>query len=420
MQIVADVGGIPGKDCNGFCKYCYFRKVKEIEPFGCSKCSPGIVGCSQCREAVTETNNEFKLPFVVMNEVQSTLMFGNFAQEIRDNNLKVNISGGGDVSCYPHLEELTLGLKEFQIPIHLGYTSGKGINDRKIANRLINNGVDEVTFTVFSDNLDLRKKWMGDKNPEESIEACKIFAENTELHAASVIIPGVNDGEVLKQTCTSLEDWGAKAIILMRFANTKNEGLILGNSPIIDGIKSHTVEEFDSLVKEIDKEFNLRVTGTPISDPETGAPFAIAKDGNEIYLQFIQEITGEATIISSKIAGKYIANIFEKLETDNVNVISTKKDIACLMTKEDLEDIDLSEVKDTVLIPGRSFIHQIDAEKIFSADGKERLVARGPDKLSVDGEMSGTLTEENVIERELELFRDLVEAINFYGMKRPV
>ena len=31
MQIVADVGGTPGKDCNGFCKYCYFRKVKEIK-----------------------------------------------------------------------------------------------------------------------------------------------------------------------------------------------------------------------------------------------------------------------------------------------------------------------------------------------------------------------------------------------------
>ena len=33
MQVVADVGGIPGKDCNGFCKYCYFRKVKEVKSF---------------------------------------------------------------------------------------------------------------------------------------------------------------------------------------------------------------------------------------------------------------------------------------------------------------------------------------------------------------------------------------------------
>ena len=32
MQIIADVGGIPGKDCKGFCKYCYFRKVKKQDP----------------------------------------------------------------------------------------------------------------------------------------------------------------------------------------------------------------------------------------------------------------------------------------------------------------------------------------------------------------------------------------------------
>jgi methanogenesis marker radical SAM protein len=414
MQIVADIGGIPGKDCRGFCKYCYFRKVKDIEPLGCNKCSSGKIGCSQCSEGITETKNEFKLPFAVMSEVQSTLMLGNY----RDNDLKVNISGGGDVSCYPHLEELANSINQFEIPIHLGYTSGKGIDDSKIATRLIDNGVDEVTFTLFANNVDLRKKWMKDPNPEESLKAAKLFAENSELHVASVIIPGVNDGEILRDTCSSLEDWGAKALILMRFANTYNQGLILGNEPIIKDIESQSINEFEELVKKINSEFDLRVTGTPVCDPETQSPFAIAKDGNEVFLQFIQEITGEATIISSKIAAPYIAKVFEKLEADNVNVIATEKDIACLMTKNDLKTIDLTKVKESVIIPGRSFIHQLDAEKILSSDGKERIIGRGPEKLSVDGEMSGTLTEEGVIERELELFRDLVDAINFYGMKK--
>ncbi|MDR1722294.1 MAG: methyl coenzyme M reductase-arginine methyltransferase Mmp10 [Methanobrevibacter sp.] len=413
MQIIADVGGIPGKDCNGFCKYCYFKKVRPLEPLGCVKCSPGKVGCPHCDEELREEQNEFKLPFIVMSEVQSTLMLGNY----RDANLKVNISGGGDVSCYPHLEELTGTLNQFGLPIHLGYTSGKGIDDSQIATNLINNGVDEVTYTVFSTDPNLRKEWMRDENPQESLNALKIFSENIEVHGASVIIPGVNDGDILLKTCEDLENWGAKAMILMRFANTTKQGLILKNEPLIEGIKTHTVEEFEELVKDINSQFNLRVTGTPVCDPETGAPFAIAKDGNEIYLQFIQEVTGEATIISSKIAGPYIAKIFEKLEVDDVNVVSVEKDIACLITKEDLKDIDLIEVKDSVIIPGRSYIHQLDAEEIFSADGKERIVGRGPDKLSVDGEMSGTLTEENVIERELEQFRELVEAINFYGMK---
>lgn len=413
MQIVADVGGIPGKDCRGFCKYCYFRKVKSIEPLGCSKCSSGKVGCSNCSEGVSETKNEFKMPFFVVNEIQTTLMMTN----PNDNNLKVNISGGGDVSCYPHLEELTGTLKQFDIPMHLGYTSGKGIDDAEMANRLINHGVDEVTYTLFASNPELRADWMKDPNPEESIKAAKIFAESTDLHAATVIIPGVNDGDILHQTCEDLENWGAKALILMRFANTTNEGLILGNEPVIKGINSTSIDEFQKLVESINKEYNIRVTGTPVSDPDTGAPFALSKNENEIYLQFIQEITGEATIVTSKIAAPYIEKIFDKLDTDDVNVVATKKDIACLITKDDLEDLDLSDVKDTVIIPGRCFVHQIDAEKIFSSDGIERVVGRGPEKLSVDGEMSGTLTEENVIEKEIELFRDLVEAINFFGMK---
>ena len=40
----------------------------------------------------------------------------------------------------------------------------------------------------------------------------------------------------------------------MRFANTFNEGLILGNEPILKGIESQPVEEFGQLVEEINKE----------------------------------------------------------------------------------------------------------------------------------------------------------------------
>lgn len=413
MQIVADVGGIPGKDCNGFCKYCYFRKVKEREPFGCSNCLPNKIGCERCSEVIRESGNEFRNPFEVLTDLQNALMM----QPIRDNDLKVNISGGGDVSCYPYLLDLTAGINQYSLPSHLGYTSGKGMENSEIATKLINNGVDEVTFTIFSDNPAIRKEWLKDKHAEESLKACKLFAENIDLTAASVIIPGVNDGEVLRETCNSLEEWGARGIILMRFANTFNEGLILGNGPILKNHESQPVEEFGELVRQINKEYNFRVSGTPICDPETNGPFAIAKDENEIFLQFIKKVTGEATIITSKIAEPYISKIFNKIGAEDVNVIAVPKEIACLITKEDLETIDLSEVKESVIIPGRAFVHQLDAERILSADGVERLVGRGPDTLSVDGELSIDMTDENVIERELEQFNDLVDAINFFGMK---
>ena len=414
MQLVADVGGMPGKDCNGFCKYCYFRKVKEVKSFGCAHCLPNKIGCERCSKGISETQSAFKSPFEVMNEVQSAMMMNMGRGEI-----SAYISGGGDISCYPHLESLTSNLNQYSIPSILGYTCGKGISDSEVATRLINNGVKEVSFTIFSSDPQLRKAWVKDKYPEEALKACKIFCENIELTGAAVIIPGVNDGDVLRQTCNDLEEWGAKGMLLMRFANTFNEGLILGNEPIIKGIESQPVEEFADLVKQINSEYKFRVSGTPVCDPETGGPFAIAHDENEIFLQFIKPITGEATIITSKIAEPFISKIFSKLETgDNVNVVAVEKEIACLITKEDLEQIDLSEIKDAVIIPGRAFVHQLDAERILSADGVERLVGRGPDTLSVDGELSIDMTDENVIERELEQFNDLVDAVNFFGMRR--
>ena len=414
MQVVADVGGIPGKDCNGFCKYCYFRKVKKVKAFGCAHCLPNKIGCDRCSKGITDSQSEFRSPFEVITEVQNALMM---QPNFRENDIKVNISGGGDVSCYPYLENLTANLNQFSLKSHLGYTCGKGITESEIASRLINNGVNEVTFTVFSTDPKLRREWVKDKKPEEALKACQIFCENVDLTGAGVIIPGVNDGDVLRQTCNTLEEWGAKGFILMRFANTFNEGLILGNEPILKGIESQPVEEFGQLVEEINKEYNFRVTGTPLCDPETGGPFAIAKDENEIFLQFIKKVTGEATIITSKIAAPFISKIFDKIDADNVNVIGVPKEIACLITKEDLEQIDLSEVKQAVIIPGRAFVHQLDAERILSADGVERIVGRGPDTLTIDGELSFDKTDENVIEEELTQFNDLVDAINFFGMR---
>lgn len=413
MQLVADVGGIPGKDCNGFCKYCYFRKVKEVKSFGCAYCLPNKIGCERCSKGISETQSEFKSPFQVISDVQNALMMN-----MGRGRVTANISGGGDISCYPHLETLTSNLNQLSIPSVLSYTCGKGISDGKIASRLINNGVEEVSFTIFSSDPKLRKEWVKDQHPEEALKACKTFCENIKLTGAAVIIPGVNDGDILRQTCNDLEEWGAKGMLLMRFANTFNEGLILGNEPILKGIESQPIEDFAELVRQINSEYNFRVSGTPLCDPETGGPFAIAKDENEVFLQFIKPVTGEATIITSKIAAPFISKIFDKLEVESVNVVAVEKEIACLITKEDLEQLDLSEIKDAVIIPGRSFVHQLDAERILSADGVERLIGRGPDTLSVDGELSIDLTDENVIETELEQLNDLVDAINFFGMRR--
>lgn len=415
MQIIADVGGIPGKDCRGFCKYCYFRKVKEGNPFGCKFCTPGKVGCEYCTSGVRERKNNFIPPFIVVGSVQNSLMMGSY----RDQGLKVNISGGGDVSCYPHLIEVSSAFNQLNLPIHLGYTSGKGIDDAQLAEDLISLGVEEVTFTVFSTDSLLRKKWMGDENPEESLKALKIFCENCEVHAASVIVPGANDEKKLFQTCSDLEEWGAKAFILMRFANFENQGLILGNEPIIQGLNPQSLDDFGELVRKVDKEFSFRVTGTPICDPENDTPFALTKNKNQKYLDILSEVTSEATVITSAIAAPYIKNIIHKIHADDlINVIATDKEIGCLITENDLKKVDYKKLKDTVIIPGRAFVHDKRAEEILSRDGVDRIVTRGPDKLSVDGEMSGTLSQKEVLQTELIAFQDLIEAINFFGVRK--
>mgnify|MGYP001773942126 FL=1 len=411
MQIMADVGGIPGKNCRGFCEYCYFKKVTQKKVLGCKNCPPGQIGCPHCTTDTNMTRDYFP-PYQVLSSLQTNI----FQTRLPKDTL-VNITGDGDVSCYPHLLELTKGIHDMGLPIHLGYTSGKGIDDVSTVDKLINNGVIETTYTAFSTDAKLREKWMHDPTADVSIQALKRFCESCDVHAASIIIPGVNDGDILAKTCADLESWGAKALILMRFANTANQGLILNNGPIIPGIKEQTLPEFENLVRETAKNYNLRVTGTPVCDPETDAPYALSKDKNKEYLEILTPVRAEATIVTSKISAPYIEKILENLNAaDYVNVVSTSQEIACLITEHDLREIDLNEVKDTVIIPGRCYVHDLVAEKIFRSDGKFRLIHRGPDMLTADGEMSGTLSKNDVLKQELMAFEDLIELINYMGV----
>ena len=128
----------------------------------------------------------------------------------------------------------------------------------------------------FPPDPELRHKYMGDKHPEAALSNLEIFCQSCNVYCASVLIPGINDGLELEKTCSDLENMGAKGLILMRFANSRDQGLILGNEPIMPGVTPHTVEEFQRIVTETAERFSFRVTGTPLWDPETGAPFALA------------------------------------------------------------------------------------------------------------------------------------------------
>ncbi|TGC11490.1 methyl coenzyme M reductase-arginine methyltransferase Mmp10 [Methanolobus halotolerans] len=407
MEITADVGGNPGIDCKGFCAYCYFKKVTEVPPFGCKYCFPFRKGCDYCTRGVREIYSGFKPAQFVFQETYQKINFSS------DNIDKITISGGGDISCYPELMPLVANLSQFGYPIHLGYTSGKGFSEGNEAEFYINYGVTEVSFTVFSTDPQIRAKYMHDPEPEASLQVLRDFCANCDVYAAIVVVPGANDGEVLERTLDDLEEMGAKGAILMRFANRCEEGLILGNAPVMEGIRTHSIEEFTGIVRNAAEMYRMRITGTPLEDPQIGSPFAIRNE--EEALARLPPVTKEATLLTSKAAADRIGLVFEKLGS-TVNVVPAGKDIACLITVEDLQALDLSEIKETVIIPGRAFVHDPEAKKVLSEDGIDRFVRRGPDMLSYDGEMSIGMTKQEVLDFEIEQFTELIHEINACGL----
>ena len=409
-QLTVDIGGKPGVNCRGFCEYCYFRHVKETQPFGCRHCPPYRVGCDYCSRSVREYYQGWKTLREVGDDTLAAL------QMMTGDLDRVTISGGGDPSCYPEFVDLIELLSGMEAPLHIGYTSGKGFDDPAIADFLIDHGLSELSFTVFSVDPRKRKRYMHDPTPEVSLKILDRLCGEIDVYGAAVVLPGVNDGKVLEETCQWLEDRGAKGLILMRFANRLDQGLILGNSPVIKGQRVQTPQEFADMVADLAGRFSMKISGTPLWDPGIGSPFAIRNEPDLIdKLPLIQR---SATVITGSIAAPAIRAILDA-RGDGVRVIGTEKEIACLITADDLRALDLGELDDLVIIPGRAFVHDHDAERILSADGKERTVMRGPEMLTADAETSMGMKREGVLLMELEGFADLIRLINRYGRACP-
>ena len=408
VHLTVDIGGRPGVDCRGFCAYCYFKHVKDVPPFGCRYCLPFLKGCDYCSRGVKEEYSGF-LPLRTVAE-----SFLADLQMVTEDVTRITISGGGDPSCYPDFRDLVELLGTLDIPLHIGYTSGKGFDEPEIADFLVENHLTEVSFTVFAADAELRKKWMHDPTPEASLEIIRRLAKKIDVYAAVVVLPDVNDGDVLTKTLSWLSDIGVKGVILMRFANRPEQGLILDNAPILPGQRVHTVEEFADLVQAGAAAFpHLRISGTPLYDPLFDSPFAIRKMPE--LLDHLPKINKKATIITGSVAATYIKEIIRSRGGDPDSVIAVNKEIACLITIEDLTSLNLQDLSDTVIIPGRAFVHDAEAEKVLSRDGVYRTVIRGPEMLSADGETSMGMTEVDVLTMEMEGFSTLIRLINQYG-----
>jgi methanogenesis marker radical SAM protein len=405
-HLTVDIGGSPGINCRGFCEYCYFKKVRGVQPLGCRYCLPFKKGCDYCTRGVKEEYNGFKDLKTIADETLANL------QEKSGDLERITISGGGDPSCYPRFGELIELLGSMEAPLHIGYTSGKGWDDPAIADLLINNGLSELSFTVFATDPALRKRYMHDPTPEVSLAILDRLCESVDVYAAAVILPGINDGVVLEQTCEWLQDRGAKGIILMRFANSTEQGLILGNGPIITNQKVQTVESFRDLIWDLNQRFSLKISGTPLWDPDIGSPFAILNEPD--LVKKLPHVQRRATVISGSIAAPFIEKVLSSCGSQ-VPVTPVTKEIACLITIDDFRKLDLSTLEPVVIIPGRSFVHDTEVQEVLFKDGIEREIIRGPDMLTADAETSMGMTREQVLEMEMDGFADLIRTINRYG-----
>src|SRR5208337_3911346 len=405
-QLTVDIGGSPGINCRGFCEYCYFKKVRGVQPLGCKYCLPFKKVCDYCTRGVKEEYAGFKDLRSIADETLASL------QSRQGEIERITISGGGDPSCYPQFKDLIELLGSTEAPLHIGYTSGKGWDDPGIADLLINNGLTEISFTVFATDLKLRKKYMHDPTPEASLAILENLCSSVDVYAAAVVLPGINDGRVLEETCRWLQDQGAKGLILMRFANNADQGLILGNSPVMSKQKVQSVESFRDMITDLSKKFTMKISGTPLWDPEIGSPFAILDEPD--LLAKLPRVTKRASVISGSIAASYIEKVLHSCGSE-VPVTAVRKEIACLITIDDIRSLNLSELEEVAIIPGRAFVHNAEVQKVLSRDGTDRPVIRGPDMLTADAETSMGMARDQVLIMEMEGFAELIQTINRYG-----
>jgi len=405
MEVVVDLGGRPGIDCNGYCKFCYFKGVDKVEPMGCRLCSPIKKGCDYCSRAIIEIEPGFKPLDMLLFEVSRQR--GPFEPDM------ISLWANADLSCDPQLLELVSKISGGRVPVFLDYTSGKGFKNGNEAEALVKAGVRKLSFSVFSTNPALRRKYVGDRHPEAVLSNLRTFCENCDVYAMIVLIPGVNDGEELEKTCRDLEEMGAKGLMLMIFANSEQQGLIFGNGPVIPGVVPHSADELKNLSTDINRRYKMRVIGTPFWDPETGAPFALAHHKSE--LKRLPAVEKSATLVTSSLAYPLLSSIIQEL-SDKVNVLPVKKDIGSLITQKDFWEMDITGMKDRVIIPRLALAHDREIMKALRRDGKRRLVFRGPESLTVESELSIYMTRRQVLDYEIAAFTGLIEQINDVGV----
>ena len=121
----------------------------------------------------------------------------------------------------------------------------------------------------------------------------------------------------------------------------------------------------------------------------------------------------EVTVITGKLAGPFLTEFFDEVDKPGkVNVVILDKEIADLITHEDLESVPLDDVKRRVLIPFGALVQDGQASKILSKDGFKRKVVRGPKLLTHPYYENVSFNKDQLIKYEYKSFKELIDIIN--------
>ncbi len=131
-------------------------------------------------------------------------------------------------------------------------------------------------------------------------------------------------GRCLNKPANGSRTGEQKDIILMRFANATEQGLILGNGPIIKNQQVQTVESFRDLIADLNGKFTMKISGTPLWDPDIGSPFAILSEPD--LLEKLPRVQRRATVISGSVAAPYIEKILSACGSKVPVVLGEKRD----------------------------------------------------------------------------------------------
>jgi len=172
------------------------------------------------------------------------------------------------------------------------------------------------------------------------------------------------------------------------------------------------VGEFRDMVTDLSRKFRMKVSGTPLWDPEIGSPFALA--GEHDLVASSLGLERRASIVTGSIAAPFIEAILSQCG-DGARVVPVEKEIACLITIEDLQSIETESLESLVIIPGRAFVYDREGEAVLSRDGVKRTVIRGPECLTTDAETSMGMERNAVLALEIEAFSELIQLVNRFG-----